>query len=1531
MRPSSRATGLSDDLFAGKTELSALMSAKDWSQTPLGPPQFWPQSLKTCVRIILTSRQAMFVWWGDQLVNLYNDAYKSIVGGKHPQALGQPASIVWSEIWHQVGPRAETAMRRNEGTYDEALLLIMERYGYREETYYTFSYSPVPNDQGGTGGIICANTDDTQRIIGQRQLTLLQELGARTAHARSAEESSRQAALGLATNPHDLPFALIYLLDSDKRRFHLVGTAGIPPDHKACDPTAMGAPFWWPLAEVARQQKAQILPSLAAVPGPLPTGAWDQPPVQAVITPLPSQSETGQAGVLVVGINPYRVYDSAYQSFLDLVARQISAGIASAHAYAEERKRAEALAELDRAKTTFFSNVSHEFRTPLTLMLGPLEDALADNAVHPLPPRQFDRLDVAHRNSLRLLRLVNTLLDFSRIEAGRAQASYQPTDLATITTDIASGFRSAVERAGLFLRIACHKLPEPVYVDHAMWEKIILNLLSNAFKFTFEGGITLTLNALGRAAVLRVTDTGVGVPDAELPRLFERFHRIEGQRSRSFEGSGIGLALVQELVTLHGGAIEARSKVAAGTEFIVTIPFGTAHLPAERIEEGEGNLPRPAQVEAFVQEALHWLPQPPEQQTAPPLNDPPSGQRKTKPLVLLADDNADMRDYIRRLLAQHYDVVAVADGAAALAVARERRPALLLSDVMMPGLDGFALLREIRADPSLRNLPVILVSARAGEEASTGGLDAGADDYLTKPFSAQELLARVNANLTLARMRREALQSVVDSEERLRQLFEQAPGFMCTLRGPELTFEMANAAYMRLIGPRDIIARPAREVLPDVALQPYFEMLAEVYRTGQAITGKGARLLLQRAPDAAPSEAFVDFVLQPIKDAEGRVSGIFVQGADVTETKRAEDALRASEAQFGIFAQTVPNQLWTAKPDGQLDWFNERVYEYSGATHPDLAGQGWTSLVHPADRAGAAQRWAASLGSGQTYETEFRIRRHDGAYRWHLVRALPICDEHGQVTRWIGSNTDIEDQKLAAQTLADLNEILERRVEARTRERDGVWRTSQDLFVICGFDGVIRSVNPAWGESLGYAASDLVGLRFDSLVHPDELQASRQQQARLLRGVVLRDIDRHIRAKDGTYRLYSWHCIAEQDEYYASGRDMTERKQLEEQLRQSQKMEAVGQLTGGLAHDFNNLLTGIAGSLELLQSHLLQGKLNNLDRYISAAQGASKRAASLTHRLLAFSRRQTLDPRAINVNRLVAGMEELIARTVGPSIAIEVATISNVWATLVDPHQLESALLNLCINARDAMPQGGRLTIETSNKWLDARAAREQDLPAGQYVALCVSDTGTGMTQDVIARAFDPFFTTKPIGMGTGLGLSMIYGFARQSGGHVRIYSEVGEGTTVCIYLPRHFGAVQPPELHDAPMEELQGGNGEIVLIVDDEPTVRMLITEVLGELGYTAIEATDGASGLAVLQSDKRIDLMVTDVGLPGGLNGRQMADAARVLRPNLKVLFITGYAENAVFRNGYLDPGMHLLTKPFSIEMLATRIREIMLEDRR
>ncbi|HET9146679.1 MAG TPA: ATP-binding protein, partial [Acetobacteraceae bacterium] len=501
---------------------------------------------------------------------------------------------------------------------------------------------------------------------------------------------------------------------------------------------------------------------------------------------------------------------------------------------------------------------------------------------------------------------------------------------------------------------------------------------------------------------------------------------------------------------------------------------------------------------------------------------------------------------------------------------------------------------------------------------------------------------------------------------------------------------------------------------------------------------------------------------------------------------------------------------------------------------------------------------------------------------------------------------------------------LEQAVEARTRERDRVWQVSRDLIAVVDGEGVFQAANPAWTRILGWQPEEVTGRNFRAFIHPEDDLPTVDALAHATRDV-LAAFENRYRHKDGSYRWFSWMATPEAGLVYATGRDITEQRRIEEQLRQSQKMEAVGQLTGGIAHDFNNLLTGISGSLEMLQARIAQGRFNTVEKHVAAAQGAARRAASLTHRLLAFSRRQTLDPRPSNVNALIADMAELIRRTMGPEIIVEAVQAAGLWRTMCDPNQLENALLNLCINARDAMPDGGRLTIETANRRLDERAARERDVPPGEYICVSVTDTGTGMTPDVIARAFDPFFTTKPLGMGTGLGLSMIYGFARQSGGQARIYSELGEGTTICIYLPRHGSgdaeAEAPAEAAAAP----RPGQGETVLVVDDEPTVRMLVTEVLEDLGYVAIEAADGASGLRVLRSNVGIDLLITDVGLPGGMNGRQLAEAAREIRPGLRVLFITGYAENALIGNCHLLPDMHVLSKPFPLEILAGRIREI------
>ncbi len=778
--------------LSGGGEMGERTRGFDWSKTSLGPPAGWPQSLKIALRILLDSRYAMWVGWGPELIFFYNDSYaRMTLGPKHPWALGRAARDVWSEAWDELGPRSQLVMHGGRATWDEGLMLFLERRGFKEETYHTFSYSPIPDEQGGIGGMLCVVTEDTERTIADRRLRTLRALAVRTAdEAKSAEEACQAAARTLAENPQDLPFVLIYLLDEHGETARLVGATGLAgfPAAAASAPVAKESEqqaVWPPRAALVSGQMV-VVTDFERRFGPLRCGPWPEPTHQAVIVPIDNPGQNQPAGFVVSGVSPRLAFDDAYKGFLELLARHIATAISNARAYEQERRRVEVLAELDRAKTAFFSNVSHEFRTPLTLMLGPIQDVLAKAAERVLPENR-ELMEVANRNGTRLLRLVNTLLDFSRIEAGRVQASYEPTDLAVFSAELASNFRSACERAGVKLIVDCEPLSEPTYVDQQMWEKIVLNLLSNAFKFTFQGEIGVQLRQRGESVELQVSDTGTGIPAEELPRLFERFHRIENAQGRTHEGSGIGLSLVYELVKLHGGSISAESAVGLGTTFTVSIPLGSSHLPASRLAPGSGLASTSSGPNPFVEEALRWLPGPDHagagNQDEAPLHYKSFSSRDDgaaaaegddRPRVLVADDNLDMRQYVTRLLSDRYCVQAVADGAAALAAARMQPPDLVLTDVMMPRLDGFGLLRELRADPRTRGLPVVMLSARAGEESRVEGAEAGADDYLVKPFGARELRARVSSQLQMARLRREANESLRQNEERLRMALTAA-------------------------------------------------------------------------------------------------------------------------------------------------------------------------------------------------------------------------------------------------------------------------------------------------------------------------------------------------------------------------------------------------------------------------------------------------------------------------------------------------------------------------------------------------------------------------------------------------------------------------------------------------------------------------------------------------------------------------------------------------------------------------------------
>jgi PAS domain S-box-containing protein len=1271
---------LAEEIFAGNGEMASLIRTTDWSKTPLGPVESWPQSLRTAVSICLGSRHPIVLWVGPERWMFYNDGYRPMLGeSKHPQFLGRPGQECWAEIWDIIGPMMDQVIETGRATWSENLFLLMNRSGYLEETYYTFSYSPIRDEKGRPSGIFNACTETTGRVLGDRRMKTLRDMAV---EARTVTDAARLCAEILGRNPRDIPFALVYLLDDQDEHMHLAAQVGLEPGTPASPLTVdVGEPddAGWPLARVAGRGLAEVVEDLARRFDCLPKEPWDEPAHQAMLLPIARPGWDRPAGVLVFGISPRRAFDDDYRGFFDLVAGHVATAVSNARAYEEERKRAEALAEIDRAKTAFFSNVSHEFRTPLTLILGPIEDALGRGAL------DGENLKAVHRSALRLLRLVNSLLDFSRIEAGRLQASLEPTDLPLLTSGLAGSFQSLVETAGLTLVVDCPPLPAPVYVDRSHWEKIVLNLVSNAFKFTFEGEIAVRLRARDRHVELSVSDTGTGIPAHELSKVFDRFHRVDGARGRSFEGTGIGLALVSELVKAHGGTVRVESAVGRGSTFIVSIPFGSDHLPKEQLGLAKSAILGTPSMHPAVLEAGQWLRSldsepPPVGVTDIAPTDPGARERRR---VLVADDNADMREYLLRLLKPHWEVEVVRDGHAALTSALACPPDLVLSDVMMPRMDGVALLRALRADARTESVPVVLLSARAGEEAVLEGLDTGADDYLVKPFSARELVTRVRTHLAMAGVRRAATDA-------------------------------------------------AKEVA---------EMRANLLRASE------------------------------------------------TRLRRLGEA--------GIIGITV------AEDSGRIVEANDAFLAMVGYSRDDLeAGRvDWQQMTPP--------EWRHATAAIQE-----RLEAREGHA---LARNAPTAG----------------------------------RVFAKPYEKEYIRKDGSRIPVLVGVAGLDGSQNIA---------------------------------------ITL---------------------------------DLSERKVLEDQFRQAQKMEAVGRLAGGIAHDFNNVLSVILSYAEMIGGDLKPDEPLRVD--IEEIRSAALRATDLTMQLLAFSRQQVLEPKVLDLSQSVGGMEKMLHRLLGADIELTMLHASGLWNVKADPGQIEQILMNLAVNARDAMPHGGKLTIETENVDLDDDYARaHHDVRPGPYVMLAVSDTGIGIDKETQTRIFEPFFTTKEKGKGTGLGLATVFGIVKQSGGHIWVYSEPGKGATFKVYFPRVSGAAVV-RASQRPAPEPSRGS-ETILLVEDDDQVRALARNILRRNGYVVLVASNGGEALLMCeQHGSKIHLLLTDVVLPL-MSGRQLAERLATMRPEMKVVFMSGYTDDAILQHGVLDSGVAYLQKPLTPGSLTKKVRAVL-----
>jgi PAS domain S-box-containing protein len=904
--------------LTGGSEMAAAILGRDWSGTPLGPISTWPQSLRTTVSLCLASNFPINIIWGPQHIQIYNDGYRVVCGEKHPASLGMDYTECWASAWSAIGAPFEAALQ-GRTSFLENQRMFLFRNGYLEETFFTFSLSPIRDESGNIGGLFHPVTETTASMLSERRTRALRDVTAQLGSVDSRATLYGQLVRTLAQFAFDLPFVLLYEFDAADGDYRLVGDTGmqagtaLAPHRLAPDDAAA-----WPMPALMTAGAALRVDGLRERLGQAACGPYEEAPDTAFALPVSLPGSPQPELLLVAGASARLPLDDAYGGFYDLLRAALGAALVRVDAAEAERKRADMLAAIDRAKTVFFSNVSHEFRTPLTLMLGPLEEALQDDLTAP----QRARLDIANRNALRLLRLVNSLLDFSRIEAGRIDATFAPTDLAHLTAELASNFRAACERAGLAFTVDCAPLRETVFVDPAMWETIVLNLLSNAFKFTLAGAIGVTLREAGGMAELQVADTGVGIPPADLARVFDRFHRVEGQGGRSVEGSGIGLSLVRELVQLHGGTIAVASTPGQGTRFTLRLPFGHAHLPAHQLASGAAAGGAGNAAQRYVDEALGWLPDDPQ---------PAAGEHAVPPTlrrgrVVLADDNADMRAYIKRVLEEGgHEVAAVANGRQALDAVRAAAgagalPDLVLSDVMMPELDGFALLAALRADPATSAVVMMLLSARAGEEARLEGLNAGADDYLVKPFGARELRARVDGAVNLARQRRAAAErehalrldvetardkaALMDSQAHAVALFEQSTVGMAEASLDGILLNV-NQRYADMIGlPREEIV--GRRV--DAFLHP--DDAPDNRALFAALVDGGVPYELENRflrPDG--QVLWVGKSVTPVRSRNGGPATVLAVYMDITARKQAEGALHEAARRKDDFLAMLAHEL----------------------------------------------------------------------------------------------------------------------------------------------------------------------------------------------------------------------------------------------------------------------------------------------------------------------------------------------------------------------------------------------------------------------------------------------------------------------------------------------------------------------------------------------------------------------------------------------------------------------------------------------
>lgn len=1383
------------DFLTSEGQLGMLIRNYDWASTPLGPIASWSQSLKTTVNLMLNSTNPIWIGWGSDNTFLYNDAYIDILGiEKHPWALGKPAYIVWEEIWDVCGPLSDKVFFEGKSTNNSDVELFMKRGDFLEEKYFSFSYSPVFDETGKVGGLFCPNFDTTDKILSARRNRTLSELAAKSLLEKTISSACRSAAETMAKNDKDIPFAVFYLLDDKGDTAEIVESTGINNDAEglfpkhinlADDDSALKHPI---LAELLTtgMQSVNHLP----VNNALHKGPAGQHVTQAIALPL-TLSANNTVGMLICGINPTRKLDDDYRTFFEMAASQVSTAIQNATAFENERRRLKELAEIDKAKTAFFSNISHEFRTPLTLMLGPLEDLL-DNYSLPVNERQI--IETTHRNATRLLKLVNTLLDFSLMESGRMRARFAPTELDTFTANLAGNFRSVIERGGMRFTVAAEHIPQ-AYIDRQMWEKIVFNLLSNAFKYTLKGEIALQLLARGDTAVLKVTDTGVGIPEKELPNMFTRFHRIQNSAGRSFEGSGIGLSMIREFVLQHGGTISVESHEGRGSTFTVTIPLGKAHLPPEQIMDAEDITEDILSINQ-VQEAEVMLQNKADNGIEVSAHESVSAKTDA---VLIVDDNADMRTHLKSIIEKHYKVITAQNGREALDLLENTEVSLILSDIMMPVMDGIELLKHVKAMPQLAMVPVILLTARAGEESRIEGYETGADDYLVKPFSAKELEARIRSQIRISKTRGHI-------RNELKNLFMQAPMAICILRGEDFVVEMANDNIMKLWGKdaESMMNKPLFDGLPEAKAQGFDKLLQQVYHTGKEYVDE-EHPFYSINENGKEEHLYIKFIYQPLHEEDGSISGVIVLAHDVTQQVTARKKAEESEAKFrslivqapmgisilkgedlivevandaylkirgkmrdeligrpiseaipemkgslieknlkevvrtgitttyndlpvtivingetqiryfnsvyqpmfendepvGVIAivtevteqyhikklqeksekdlrlilETIPHIAFRANPDGNVAYFNDKYFEYTGYQFQEVKNTGWRKAIHPDMLPRVNSNWEGCLETGEDCNDTFLLRRADGMYRWHMSRTVALRDEHGKITQWVGTLTDIHEQKI-------FSEKLEALVNDRTQK----------------------------------------------LNHANHVLA-----------------EKNLQLEQSNKELESFNYIA--------------------------------------SHDLQEPLRKIRTFINMIKE---KGRKSNSDLYFSKIDSSAERMSQLISAVLTYSRLssaiaefETTDLNAI-LEQVLIDFELIIYEKDAEVEHDELPVIKAI------PLQISQLFANLISNSL-------KYSREKPVIKISAKEIRGYDIPhfkgeniSHRFIELRFSDNGIGFEKQYSEQIFKLFqrLHGKTEYSGTGIGLSICKKIVDQHGGYISAESVPGQGATFIVQLP---------------------------------------------------------------------------------------------------------------------------------------------------